>query len=118
MKTNIVHIALHVKDLVQAIQWYEQTLGFECSAAWPSAAPTYAHFEQVDGPRFALRTDAKWAGGGRITFDVADVQALWEQVQGRPEIAEELYGARTGHKKFVIADPDGNELVFQGKAGS
>lgn len=115
MKTNVVHIAAHVRDLNAAIQWYEQTLGFECSAAWPSAAPTYAHFEHGAGPRFALREDAERAGGVRVTFDVEDIQSLWDAIDGKAEIEEPLYEARTGHRKFAIRDPDGNDLIFQGE---
>ena len=113
MKTNIVHVAIHVRDLNAAIQWYEETLGFTCADAWPRAAPTYAHFEQGPGPRFALRTDAEKAGGTRVTFEVEGIRALWEGLNGEVDIEEPLYEARTGHQKFAIRDPDGNDLIFQ-----
>ncbi len=115
MKTNVVHIALHVSDLDRATQWYEETLGFDCTAAWPKEAPTYAHFDHEVGPRFALREDSERAGAGSVTFEIEDVETLWARVEGTDAVQEELYGSYAGFKKFVMRDPDGNELILQGK---
>ncbi|MCC5833594.1 MAG: hypothetical protein JJU20_02570 [Opitutales bacterium] len=62
-----------------------------------------------------MREDSERAGAGSVTFEIEDVKGLWAKVEGADAVQEELYGSCAGFKKFVMRDPDGNELILQGK---
>jgi len=50
--------------------------------------------------------------GGRLNFNVANVDTLWQQMQGTADVVEPLFDTPYGTRKFTIRDLDGNELGF------
>jgi predicted enzyme related to lactoylglutathione lyase len=110
VRTQLEHVRANVADLRRAVEWYEQTLGFEVESYWPPDDPKYAHFRAAGGATFAVMEAA--GRGGRFNFTVDDPDALWERVKDDATIVEPLFDTPYGTRKFTIADPDGNELGF------
>lgn len=112
MKTNVKHVRANVKNLEQAIKWYENVLGFQVEAQWPPEQPNYVHFEHDGGAIFGLMESEHVPSYGRFNFYVKDVDELWEQINKKVEVVEELFDTAYGSRKFTVRDLDGNELGF------
>ena len=110
VRTKLDHVRANVADLRRAVEWYEQTLGFEVESYWPPESPDYAHFKAEGGATFAVMEAA--GRGGRFNFTVDDPDALWERLKDDVTVVEPLFDTPYGTRKFTIADPDGNELGF------
>jgi predicted enzyme related to lactoylglutathione lyase len=110
VRTRLEHVRANVADLRRAVEWYEQTLGFEVESYWPPEDPNYAHFKTAGGATFALMVaDGR---GARFNFTVDDPDQLWTRVKDSVTVVEPLFDTAYGTRKFTIADPDGNELGF------
>ncbi len=109
---RLVHVRVNVRDLGQAIEWYERLLGVSAHGHWPPDDPTYAHFTL--GPaQFAVgQYEPAPATGARFNFEVTDVDAWWARVRLGADVLEPLFTTDYGTRKFTIRDPDGNELGF------
>ena len=95
---RLTHVRVNVRDLGNAIDWYERLFGVPAEGHWPPDAPTYAHFN-VGPSQFAL---------GRYE----PVPAAGARVGPTADVVEELFDTPYGSRKFTIRDPDGNELGF------
>jgi predicted enzyme related to lactoylglutathione lyase len=110
VRTKLDHVRANVGDLRRAVEWYEQTLGFEVESYWPPENPNYAHFKAGGGATFAVMEAP--GRGARFNFTVDDPDSLWERVKDGVTVVEPLFDTPYGTRKFTIADPDGNELGF------
>ena len=110
MQTRLEHVRANVTDLHRAVEWYEDTLGFEVESYWPPENPNYAHFKAAGGATFAVMESA--GRGARFNFTVDDPDELWKRVRDNVTVIEPLFDTPYGTRKFTIADPDGNELGF------
>ncbi len=112
MKTRLTHVRANVRNLLRAIGWYAEMLGFEVVSTWPPEEPNYAHFALQEGATFAIMEAEPVPTGARFNFDVEDVDALWESLKDKVEVIEPLFDTPYGTRKFTILDLDGNELGF------
>lgn len=112
MKTRLTHVRANVSDLSRAIDWYSTTLGFEVQSLWPPDTPNYADFVSREGAVFSIMVAEPVPSGGRLNFSVENVNALWDQLKDRADVAEALFQTAYGSRKFTIRDLDGNELGF------
>jgi predicted enzyme related to lactoylglutathione lyase len=110
VRTKLDHVRANVGDLRRAVEWYEQTLGFEVESYWPPENPNYAHFKAGGGATFAVMEAP--GRGARFNFTVDDPDSLWERVKDGVTVVEPLFDTPYGTRKFTIADPYGNELGF------
>lgn len=114
---------LFVSDIVASLAFYEG-LGFE-TVFTSGEPPFYAqvarggarlNLRHVDGPVFAEGVREREGDLLSATLTLDDAAALFEAFQAagvafhRPLHAEP-WGART----FIVADPDGNLLMFAGR---
>ncbi|GAB3768424.1 VOC family protein [Microlunatus parietis] len=108
---RLTHVRVNVRNLAEAIRWYEDLLAVPASGHWPDDRPTYAHFEL--GPvRFAIAEFTPAPTGARFNFEVDDVDGWWARLTEQTDIVEPLFSTPYGTRKFTIRDPDGNELGF------
>ena len=113
MKTNLTHIKIGVSDIEKSLKWYTEVLGFEIDSCYPEENPNYYDFKGT-GACFAigLAENGKIYNGGRINFEMEEVDWFWEQLKNKVTVIEPIYDTPWGTRKFTIADPDGNELSF------
>ena len=112
MKTRLNHVRANVSDLFKAIKWYEEILEFECTGADINDKWSYADFVCGEGAVFAIAVSKNVPSFGRFNFDVDDVDLLWSKLKNKVDIVEPIQTMPYGTRKFVINDPDGNELGF------
>ena len=106
-----------VADLERSLQFYTGQLGFELDFR-------YGHFYAgiaLDGHSIHLKLADPPAQERRfrrenehldITFAVADIRPLYEEISNRPvQVIQPLREMPYGHE-FYIADPDGYILAF------
>jgi predicted enzyme related to lactoylglutathione lyase len=110
LRTKLEHVRANVSDLHRAVEWYQDTLGFEVESYWPPDNPNYADFETAGGATFAVMEAG--GRGARFNFTVDDPDELWERLKDNVTVIEPLFDTPYGTRKFTIADPDGNELGF------
>jgi catechol 2,3-dioxygenase-like lactoylglutathione lyase family enzyme len=124
-ETWIAEPQLFVADLDAALAFYIDALGF--SLAFSHGTPaSYAqvtrggarlNLRHVDGPVFDAEFREREADALSTTLAVDDVEPLFRafQAAGAPfhqTLRTEPWGART----FIVRDPDGNLILFAGKA--
>jgi catechol 2,3-dioxygenase-like lactoylglutathione lyase family enzyme len=97
-----------VSDLEAAIDWYTRFFG---------RPPDMRAGEEIlwdvdEHATLFIEPDAARAGGGRITFAVAGLDALLEHLaaQGIPHEPIETYS--NGVRHVNVPDPDGNAIAF------
>ena len=112
MQTRLMHVRANVRDLEQAIAWYEDILGFKVKNRWPPEQPNYADFVSREGAMFSVMQAEPVPTGARFNFAVEDVDALWEELKDKVKVVEPLFDTAYGSRKFTIRDLDGNELGF------
>lgn len=112
MKTRLTHTRANVSDLHKSIEWYEKTLGFECTGADITDRWQYAQFESEAGANFSIMVADTSGTSARFNFSVDDVDALWDKLKDKVTVIEPIETMPYGNRKFTIADPDGNELGF------
>jgi predicted enzyme related to lactoylglutathione lyase len=110
LRTKLEHLRANVSDLHRAVEWYQDTLGFEVESYWPPDNPNYADFKTAGGATFAVMEAG--GRGARFNFTVDDPDELWERLKDNVTVVEPLFDTPYGTRKFTIADPDGNELGF------
>ena len=110
LRTKLEHVRANVSDLHRAVEWYQDTLGFEVESYWPPDNPNYADFKTGGGATFAVMEAG--GRGARFNFTIDDPDELWERLKDNVTVVEPLFDTPYGTRKFTIADPDGNELGF------
>jgi catechol 2,3-dioxygenase-like lactoylglutathione lyase family enzyme len=111
MKTCLLHVRVFVSDLAAARRFYGGILGFVEAGAWPPESPTYVDYEYADGAVFAIEQGVP-GHGARCNFVVDDVRRLWTRLDGVVDVVEPFEDVVESDMRFVIRDPDGNELGF------
>jgi catechol 2,3-dioxygenase-like lactoylglutathione lyase family enzyme len=106
---------LPVADLRKAVEFYTQTLGFDCGL-WPDDdAPTLAVLAR-DGVnvQFYLPEPrgSEPVGHGTLSFEVSDVRALHKRLSASlpVEWGPEVYHYR--RREFAVRDPSGYLAIF------
>lgn len=124
---------LMVFDMVEAVQFYRDLLGFEVVGASPVVQTPEGRFSHwvwlkrdgADvtlntaydaGERPAERDEVHWAGHADTWLYLAceDVDAAFAHVISKGIDAAPPAMTSYGRKTFQISDPDGYTLVFQG----
>jgi len=115
---------LYVRDIAASCEFYSRFLGF--SVAFTYGEPPFygqvrrdgvsLNLRQIDSPVVdPLRRDAERLLAASITLEDANPLFLEYQNAGVTFVQPlrlEPWGART----FIVADPDGNQLLFAGRA--
>lgn len=114
-----------VTDMARAVAWYTGKLGFR--VAFLHGEPAFYGQVERDGARLNLRHADLPAMGAEFRARTEDALAAAIAVEGaaalflefeaagavfHQRLREESWGART----FIVADPDGNLLLFAGAA--
>ena len=88
LRTKLEHVRANVSDLHRAVEWYQDTLGFEVESYWPPDNPNYADFKTAGGATFAvMEADGR---GARFNFTVDDPDELWERLKDNVTVVEPL----------------------------
>jgi len=113
---------LFVSDVRATIAWFED-LGFDTVFCWGEPA-SYAqvardngriNLRHVDGPVIAPEVRIREQDLLAVTFTVDDMAELYEEFEAagikfHRDLQTEEWGSRT----FILADPDGNLILFAG----
>lgn len=106
---------LNVKNVPAAIVYYEQKLGFRKEWDWGSP-PTFGCVYR-DGVRIFLCQGAQGSPGTWMSISVRDVDALYEEYQGRGAIIRQVpTNFPWGMREMNVEDLDGHRLRLGGEA--
>lgn len=116
---------LYVRDIATSSEFYSRTLGF--SVAFTYGEPPFycqvvrdrarLNLRQVDDPVIdPIRRDREQLLAASIALDDAEPLFLEFQKAG-VDFLETLQTAPWGARTFIVRDPDGNLLLFAGRAG-
>jgi catechol 2,3-dioxygenase-like lactoylglutathione lyase family enzyme len=98
-------------SLERSKQFYEDVLGFEPGVFYE---PTrWQSYKCQDTVFFAVGEEP--GSTDEVSFAVPDVEALWERVKDKADVASPLEKTPWGTYRFVIRDPDGHLLAFSQK---
>jgi len=123
-KLNKLTPNLMVEDVNQTIQFYRDVLGFEVLATVPEEGAFAWAMLKRDGVEMMFQQRASLteeitgfsgkAIGGSLTFyiDVDNVQGVYEMVQGKANVVQEMHTTFYGAQEFGIEDCNGYVLVF------
>lgn len=115
---------LYVRDIATSSEFYSRTLGF--SVAFTYGEPPFycqvvrdrarLNLRQVDNPVIdPVRRDREQLLTASIALDDAEPLFLEYQKAG-VDFLETLQTAPWGARTFIVRDPDGNLLLFAGRA--
>jgi catechol 2,3-dioxygenase-like lactoylglutathione lyase family enzyme len=97
-----------VTSLARSKQFYEEVLGFEPDVFYE---PTnWQSYKCQEGVFFAIGEEP--GSTNEVSFVVADVETLWQNVKDRADVVSPLEKTPWGTYRFVIRDPDGHLLAF------
>ncbi|ELZ28414.1 lactoylglutathione lyase-like lyase [Halogeometricum pallidum JCM 14848] len=125
------HVGVTVADLEQAVEFYQDTLGFpvenefsisgeafETAVDVEDATGRFAHLdaggvrvELVEyGPEGEPQTTSSvnCPGAKHLGFSVDDVDSLYESLEGDVEMLSEPQTTETGSRILFVRDPEGN----------
>jgi catechol 2,3-dioxygenase-like lactoylglutathione lyase family enzyme len=126
---------LDVADLARSVSFYVDVLGFsvhferpEERFAYLTRGPVHLMLEQADGPGRRFRTaplEYPFGRGMNLQIEVPDVDHVHAQASRAGAaidipLEERWYRRRdeeTGHRQFVVIDPDGYLLRFFSSLG-
>ena len=106
---------LNVRDLEATVAWY-QGVGFELVDAVEHEGVRNWALLVRDGASLMINlreaTPEGAAAGVDLYFRVDDIDALWAELGGRPEVCEPLQERFYGVRDFWMADCNGTMLGF------
>lgn len=115
-------VTLETTDLPATLRFYTEVLGFTCQSVYPNAEePCWANLragaaEIMYCLRNEQRAEFKAAEKplltGSLYFNVADVEALWQQLKDRATVEYPLETFDYGMREFGIRDCNGYLLQF------
>lgn len=119
VKLESVSPILTVRDLPQALEFYQRVLGFDLAWSWGEPADIAAVCRGNVEITLTQRADAKPAGSAHIYLGISGIDAYYSQIeQAGATIVVPLGDRPYGMRDFRIADPSGNELsIGQATAG-
>ncbi|HEU4582850.1 MAG TPA: VOC family protein [Polyangiaceae bacterium] len=114
---------LIVPDVERSIGFYVDVLGFELVQKVTKEGTTPFAILGSGGVEWMLQSETSFAAdvpgavqgsGSRVAcyIDVADIQALYDAVQGKAELLKPLERAPHGLLEFYLRDPDGHLIGF------
>ena len=100
-----------VHDLSRALQFYQDTLGFDVAWTWGEPATLASICRDAVEITLAQRADARPAGPSRASIRVSGIDA-WHQrmAQAGADIVVPIGNRHYGLRDFRVADPDGNQI--------
>jgi uncharacterized glyoxalase superfamily protein PhnB len=102
---------LHVKDMIAALAYYRDTLGFAVTFTWKEP-PRYVCL-RLDDVSIHLNSYVPPEGPSHVAIFCKGVDALYERLASRGvAFAEPITNEPYGMREFVVTDPDGHRLVF------
>jgi uncharacterized glyoxalase superfamily protein PhnB len=102
---------LYVKDMVAALAYYRDKLGFSVQFAWEDP-PRYVCLYRGDAA-IHLNSCAPPAARSEVCIFCKGVDALHSDIAGRGgNVTRALQTHPYGMRDFVVTDPDGHELIF------
>jgi predicted enzyme related to lactoylglutathione lyase len=106
----------HVVDFETTISFYRDALGLEIVGGWDRGADDRGMlFKAASGIIEILRTHQNDPPptGAWLLIEVSDITELYQRVrQMGLTLREELFDTPWGHRRFVVADPNGVNLAF------
>ncbi|MEZ0472894.1 glyoxalase superfamily protein [Luteimonas salinilitoris] len=112
-KLESVSPSFAVSDLPQALQFYQETLGFDVAWTWGEPADLASVCRDAVAITLAKRADARPSGTSRAYLQVTGINDLYTRVEQAGANIVVPIGDRTyGMRDFGIADPFGNRLDF------
>ena len=110
VKASLEGITLRVKNLERSLEFYQKIPGARVVMHRPGHVP-FALIQIGKGRLGLLQQGAP--GAFHIEFDVADLDALYKQLQDAGIEAEEPPARKGwGEYDFNVRDPDGNQIEF------
>jgi catechol 2,3-dioxygenase-like lactoylglutathione lyase family enzyme len=97
-----------VSDLDAGIDWYTRFFGRPADMR----AGDEILWDIDEHATLFIEPDAARAGAGRITFAVAGLDALLEQLADRRIVHEPVETYSNGVRHVKVPDPDGNAIAF------
>lgn len=105
---------LVVKDVLQSVEHYRDSLGFRAEFIY--GEPTFYAGVERDGVVIHLQAadrTKRLPGHGAVNVFVSDVDALYQELQSRgAKILSEPKDYPYGMRDFDVNDLDGNQLCF------
>jgi PhnB protein len=115
MSTKVVPV-LNVASIEASLAFYRDTLGFTAGDAIPGEDGKLMHAEATLGDvmlMFGSNPDAPVGGGMSLYLSLPDVGAQYERVRrAGGTITDPLRDQFWGDRTFMVADPDGYQLMF------
>jgi catechol 2,3-dioxygenase-like lactoylglutathione lyase family enzyme len=106
-------VTVTVSNLEKSRNFYEELLGFKFACYYE---PTnWVAYENEDSTLFAIgemKGFVKQKSEDITDFYLEDIDALWERIKDTVTVVSKLDRTPWGSYKFVIKDPDGNQLGF------
>jgi catechol 2,3-dioxygenase-like lactoylglutathione lyase family enzyme len=113
---------LFVSDIRASLAWFND-LGFETIFCWgdPTAYAQVAreggriNLRHVDGAVFDAGFRQRERDALSVTFTVDDAASLYDEFDAAgATFHQELHDEEWGTRTFILADPDGNLILFAG----
>lgn len=111
---------LAVKDLSQALEFYQRILGFDLAWSWGTPPEIAAVCRDNIEITLTQRADAKPVGASHVYLGISGIDACYARMeQSGVTIVVPIDDRAYGMRDFRIADPSGNELsIGQAIAGA
>lgn len=108
-------VKLYPKNFYLVRKFYEETLGYPVIKDWDRSENDKGVMFNVSGTVLELLTPDNGyrpISGCDFSLEVADVQALWEQMKNGDNIVYPIKDNPWGDTSFRIKDPEGFEISF------
>ena len=108
---NINHITYNVKSKDAALKWYQEVLGLKQIPKMVNSD----HLYWLQLPSGAMvhiieNADAPSAPSHHTAFEVDDLDAAWQQLEGMKIECTDIQTRNDGQRAFYLNDPDGNRI--------
>jgi catechol 2,3-dioxygenase-like lactoylglutathione lyase family enzyme len=103
------------KDFQKSKDFYHNELGFEITNEWDRGEQDKGTMFQVGNTTLELlspKDDYQPIAGVSVALEVEDVQGLWKNWAGKPNVIFPLRDNEWSDTSFCISDPEGLELIF------
>lgn len=108
-------VKLYPNDFDLVRNFYENELGFTVTNSWDRGDRDKGVMFDVGGTTLELlspETEYRPITGCDLSFEVDDVNRLWNKMKDNSDVRHELRHNNWGDTSFRIADPEGFEISF------
>ncbi|MEM9906660.1 MAG: VOC family protein [Cyanobacteria bacterium P01_D01_bin.44] len=117
MKLGAISPMLEVSNLQEAIDYYTNILGFELQGTWPEEGAAQWAALKAGQVTLMFVTQAESATRpptltGQLYCYPTDVNALWDELKDKVEIAWPIDNMVYGMREFAIRDGNGYVITF------